>query len=69
MAKQYTALQPVGRFGKGDIVGGLSDIQIQDLLQRGVIKVIEDVSEIPAKTKQAVPAKTEKEVKTNGEQT
>ncbi|AXY60190.1 hypothetical protein [Acinetobacter sp. WCHAc010052] len=67
MAKQYTALQPVGRFGKGDIVGGLSDIQIQDLLQRGVIKVIEDVPDTPAKAKQAVPAKTEKEVKTDVE--
>lgn len=65
MQKQYKARQPVGRFRSGDIVGGLSDAQIQDLLQRGVIDVVE--VEAPAKTKPAVLTKTEKEVKTNGE--
>ena len=65
MSKQYKARQSVGRFNTGDIVGGLSDIQIQDLLQRGVINVVE--VEAPAKTKPAVLTKTEKEVKTNGE--
>ena len=59
MQKQYKARQEVGRFRSGDIVGGLSDVQIQDLLQRGVIEVVEGT----AKTKPAVPAKTEKEVK------
>ena len=63
MVKQYKARQEVGRFRSGDIVGGLSDSQIQDLLQRGVIEVVEET----AKTKPAVLAKTEKEVKTNGE--
>ena len=65
MQKQYKARQPVGRFRSGDIVGGLSDAQIQDLLQRGVIDVVE--VEAPAKTKPTVLTKTEKEVKTNGE--
>lgn len=59
MQKQYKARQEVGRFRSGDIVGGLSDSQIQDLLQRGVIEVVEET----AKTKPAIPAKTEKEVK------
>ena len=59
MQKQYKARQSVGRFHSGDIVGGLSESQIQDLLQRGVIEVVEET----AKTKPAVPAKTEKEVK------
>ena len=59
MQKQYKARQEVGRFRSGDIVGGLSDSQIQDLLQRGVIEVVEET----AKTKPAVLAKTEKEVK------
>ena len=59
MQKQYKARQEVGRFRSGDIVCGLSDSQIQDLLQRGVIEVVEET----AKTKPAVPAKTEKEVK------
>lgn len=59
MQKQYKARQEVGRFRSGDIVGGLSDSQIQDLLQRGVIEVVEGTT----KTKPAVPAKTEKEVK------
>ena len=65
MQKQYKARQPVGRFRSGDIVGGLSDAQIQDLLQRGGIDVVE--VEAPAKTKTTVLTKTEKEVKTNGE--
>ena len=59
MQKQYKARQEVGRFRSGDIVGGLSDSQIQDLLQRGVIEVVEET----AKTKLVVPAKSEKEVK------
>lgn len=59
MQKQYKARQEVGRFHSGDIVGGLSDSQIQDLLQRGVIEVVEET----AKTKSVVPAKSEKEVK------
>ncbi len=63
MQKQYKARQSVGRFNTGDIVGGLSDIQIQDLLQRGVIELVES----SAKTKTVVPARTEKEVKPNGE--
>ncbi len=59
MQKQYKARQEVGRFRSGDIVGGLSDSQIQDLLQRGVIEVVEET----AKTKPVVPTKSEKEVK------
>lgn len=63
MVKQYKARQEVGRFRSGDIVGGLSDSQIQDLLQRGVIEVVEET----AKTKSVVPVKTEKEVKADVE--
>lgn len=61
MSKQYKARQPVGRFNAGDIVGGLSESQIQDLLQRGVIELAE-----PASKQKSVPAKKE-EVKTDGE--
>lgn len=50
MAKQYKALQPVGRFQKGDVVGGLSDAQIKKLLADGVIQ------ELPEPNK-AAPAK------------
>ncbi|MCJ8512763.1 hypothetical protein [Acinetobacter lwoffii] len=57
MAKQYKATQPVGRFQKGDVVGGLDDAQIQDLLQRGVIE------EVKQSQKATVTTKTEKEVK------
>lgn len=63
MQKQYKARQSVGRFRSGDIVGGLNDSQIQDLLQRGVIESVE----ASTKTKPAVSTKTEKEVKANGE--
>ncbi|MBE9400945.1 hypothetical protein IQR32_06195 [Acinetobacter albensis] len=57
MVKQYKARREVGRFRSGDIVGGLSECQIQDLLQRGVIE------EAKQSQKTAVTAKTEKEVK------
>ena len=61
MQKQYKARQSVGRFHSGDIVGGLSESQIQDLLQRGVIELSE-----PASKQKPVLAKKE-EVKTDGE--
>lgn len=67
MQKQYKARQSVGRFHSGDIVGGLSDAQTQDLLQRGVIEVVEDVAKTSTKPKPAVPTKTEKEVKADVE--
>lgn len=60
MAKQYIARQSVGRFNSGDIVGGLSESQIQDLLLRGVIELYEK----PTQAK-ATQAKKE-EVKTDG---
>lgn len=50
MAKQYKATQPVGRFKKGDVVGGLGDAQIKKLLADGVIQ------EVP-EAKAAAPAK------------
>jgi chromosome segregation and condensation protein ScpB len=63
MDKQYKARQPVGRFRTGDIVGGLTAAQIQDLLQRGVIEEVKGTSE----TKSAATTKTAKEVKADGE--
>ncbi|EOR06016.1 hypothetical protein [Acinetobacter tandoii] len=62
MTKQYKARQPVGRFRTGDIVGGLTAAQIQDLLQRGVIEEVKEASE----TKPAVQTKTTKEAKVDG---
>ncbi|ENW86455.1 MULTISPECIES: hypothetical protein [Acinetobacter] len=50
MAKQYKATQPVGRFKKGDVVGGLDDAQIKKLVADGVIQ------EVP-EAKAAAPAK------------
>ena len=50
MAKQYKATQPVGRFNKGDVVGGLDDAQIKKLVADGVIQ------EVP-EAKAAAPAK------------
>ncbi|WP_165493319.1 hypothetical protein [Acinetobacter sp. ANC 4216] len=49
MAKQYKALQPVGRFKKDDIVGGLDDTQIKKLLADGVIQEIPEPKTAPAK--------------------
>ncbi|WP_171488555.1 hypothetical protein [Acinetobacter defluvii] len=57
MDKQYKALKPVGRFEKGEIVGGLSDEQIKKLVAD---KIIEEV-------KTSATVKLAKEVgKTNG---
>lgn len=43
MAKRYKALQPVGRFKKGDVIGGLSDAQIKKLLADGLIQEVPEV--------------------------
>ncbi|MBB4834978.1 hypothetical protein [Acinetobacter schindleri] len=49
MAKQYKATQPVGRFKKGDVVGGLDDAQIKKLLADGVIQELPEPKAAPAK--------------------
>ena len=49
MAKQYKALKPVGRFKKGDVIGGLSDAQIKKLLADGVIQEVPEPKATPAK--------------------
>lgn len=55
--KTYKALKSVGRFSKGDIVGGLSDDQIKKL---EADKIIEEV-------KPSASTKLTKEVKKDGE--
>lgn len=55
--KTYKALQPVGRFSEGDVVGGLTDDQIKQLLAD---KIIEEV-------KASAQTKPSKEVKKDGE--
>ena len=57
MAKQYKATQPVGRFQKGDVVGGLDDAQIKKLVADGVIEEVKQSQKTSASTK------TDKEVK------
>ena len=54
--KTFKALKPVGRFEEGDIVGGLTDDQIKQLLAD---KIIEEV-------KASAQTKPSKEVKTDG---
>ena len=49
--KQYKALKAVGRWQKGDVIGGLSDAQIKKLVADGVIK------EVPEDIKTSAPAK------------
>lgn len=51
MTKQYKALKPVGRFKKGDLVGGLNDAQIKQLIADGTIQ------EAPEEVKASAPAK------------
>lgn len=38
--KQYKALKPVGRWQKGDVVGGLTEDQIKKLVAERVIEEI-----------------------------
>ena len=49
MAKQYKALQPVGRFQKGDVVGGLDEEKNKKLLADGVIQELPEPKAAPAK--------------------
>lgn len=49
MKKQYKALHPIGRFKKGDVVGGLDDAQIKKLLADGVIQEVSEPKPAPAK--------------------
>lgn len=49
MAKQYKALKPVGRWAKGDIVGGLTDEQIKKLTAD---KAIEEIKSTAKKTQE-----------------
>ena len=49
MVKQYKATQPVGRFQKGDVVGGLDDAQIKKLVADGVIQEVPEAKSAPAK--------------------
>ncbi len=49
MTKQYKAVEPVGRFAKGDIIGDLLPKQIEKLLEDGVIKAVEPVKADTAK--------------------
>ena len=51
MAKQYKALKPVGRFKEDDLVGGLNDAQIKQLIADGTIQ------EVPEEAKASVPVK------------
>lgn len=60
MSKQYKALKPIGRFEKGDFVGGLSEAEIKQHIQLGNIKEVE-----PEQVAPVAITKT-KEVKVNG---
>lgn len=51
MTKQYKALKPVGRFKEGDLVGGINDAQIKQLIADGTIQ------EVPEEVKATTPAK------------
>lgn len=63
-AKQYVARQPLGRFKKGDFVGGLTDAEIRQQLDAGTIKEVE--IEKPSEESKPAAAKTTKEVKADG---
>lgn len=46
----HIAKAPIGRFQKGDIVGGLTDQQIKELLNNDLIKMVEPTNQTTAKT-------------------
>lgn len=41
MTKQYKALKPIGRFKKGDYVGGFTEAEIKHHLAKGNIEEVE----------------------------
>lgn len=43
MSDEYKALLPVGRFDKGDIVGGIPESQIKALIANGIIQKCDSV--------------------------
>ena len=47
--KQYKALKAVGRWQKGDVIGGLNDAQLKKLLADGVIQEVPEPKAVPAK--------------------
>ena len=49
MSKLYKALEPVGRFKKGDFIGDLPKHEIERLLENKVIVEVEQVSTPAAK--------------------
>lgn len=49
MSKQYKALEPVGRFKKGDFVGDLPAHEIERLLENKVIVEVEPAATAVAK--------------------
>ena len=49
MSKLYKALEPVGRFKKGDFIGDLPVYEIERLLDNKVIVEVEPVSTPAAK--------------------
>ena len=46
----YIAKAPLGRFQKGDIVGGLTDQQIKELLANDLIELAQPTNQTTAKT-------------------
>ncbi len=51
MTTQYKAVEPVGRFAKGDIIGDLPESQIKQLLADGVIKAYQPATKTDDKPK------------------
>lgn len=41
MTKQYKALKPIGRFKKGDYIGGFTEAEIKHHLAKGNIEEVE----------------------------
>lgn len=49
MSKQYRALEPVGRFKKGDFIGDLPVHEIERLLENKVIAEVKPIATAVAK--------------------
>ncbi len=48
MTKQYKALKPIGRFKKGDYIGGFTEAEIKHHIAKGNIEEVE-VKAMPKK--------------------
>jgi hypothetical protein len=65
MTKQYKALQPIGRWVKGEIIGSFPTEQIIQLERDGIIEAIEENAQVEQTPKAELKQSNKKQVGEN----